>query len=311
MLARVRSRLTVRAAWLPVPFVVWSAFRFLSGDRRWEIVALAVVAPLLAFYSDKSKRLFDGLYPIGILGLVYDAMRFIKNFGLTAGRVHVCDLRELDMRLASVEIHGVRASVHDWLQAHASLALDVVCAIPYGIFIYIVLAFAVFLYVKDYTRMRLFGWTFLLVNLAGFVTYHAYPAAPPWYFHAHGCAVDLASRASEGPNLARVDTLLGVPYFGAMYGRSSDVFGAMPSLHVAYPMLVVLFGWRHFGVAARVGSLAFLGSMCFAAVYLDHHWLADVAMGLLYTVSVYVALGALARHRSAREISPFAPPVTP
>jgi hypothetical protein len=310
MLSPARRRLLTGAgAWLPAPFVMWSAFRFIAGDRRWELVLLAVVVPLLAYGSVKSKHLFDGLYPIGLLGLVYDAMRFVKNVGLTPERVHVCDLREIDMRIASVEIDGVRVSVHDWLQSHASLAIDVLAAVPYGIFIYIVLAFAVFLYVKDYPRMRRFGWIFLLVNLAGFATYHAYPAAPPWYFHAHGCVVDLAAHASEGPNLARVDALLGVSYFASMYGRSSDVFGAVPSLHVAYPMLVVLFGWRLFGVTARAASLLFLASMCFAAVYLDHHWITDIIVGLAYTVAIYAALESLVRYRSKRAVSPFSPAV--
>ena len=296
-------RWSVTSAWMIAPFVLWSAFRFLVGDCRWELAALAIVVPLLAFGNEKSKRLFHGLYPIGLLGLAYETMRFVKNVGLTPEKIHLCDLRAIDMRIASVEVDGARVTVHDWLQAHASPALDVICAVPYGTFIYVALGFAVFLYVKDYARMRVFGWTFLLVNLAGFATYHAYPAAPPWYFHAHGCVVDLATRASEGPNLARVDALLGFSYFHSFYGRSSDVFGAVPSLHVAYPMLITLFGWRLFGVAARVLSSGFLAVMCFAAVYLDHHWIIDVVLGLAYTIVVYVALEASVRFRASRASS--------
>ena len=28
--------------------------------------------------------------------------------------------------------------------------------------------------------MRRFAWTFFFLNVAGFLTYHLYPAAPPW-----------------------------------------------------------------------------------------------------------------------------------
>jgi membrane-associated phospholipid phosphatase len=98
--------------------------------------------------------------------------------------------------------------------------------------------------------------------------------------------VDLLARASEGPNLARVDALIGVPYFAGMYGRSSDVFGAMPSLHVAYALIVALEGWSLFGGAARAASIVFFGLMCFSAVYLDHHWVLDAIAGVTYCVAV-------------------------
>ena len=91
----------------------------------------------------------------------------------------------------------------------------------------------------------------------------------------------------------RVDGWLGVHYFGAMYGRASDVFGAMPSLHCAYPLIVLLYGW---GVSSKVGraaSIAFFLLMCFSAVYLDHHWVFDVVAGIVYCVVVFFAVRAL------------------
>jgi phosphatidylglycerophosphatase A len=288
----------VRALWSgwgflsPLPFVAWPLAMLLHGERRWDYFAFPLLCLGLAFGTAWTKRLFVGLYPIGLLALVYDAMRFVKDVGVTPERLHICDLRALDMELASVTVDGARTSVHDWLQAHSSLALDVACAIPYGTFVFVTLGFATYLYTKEPAALPRFGWTFLLVNLAGFVVYHLYPAAPPWYFHSHGCSVDLAAHANAGANLTRVDAWLGFPYFGSMYGRSSDVFGSVPSLHVAYPMLVVLFSWRAFGRIARGLSLVFLFSMCFSAVYLDHHWILDVILGLLLAVAGYLGVQA-------------------
>ncbi len=286
--------------WLPLPFVAWSLGCILTGHGRPEHVALLVVAPALAYASTATKRLFVGILPMGFLGLVYDAMRWVKDLGVTQGRVHLCDLRAIDMRIASATANGERGSVHDWLQLHPSTALDLVCAIPYGTFLYVAIGFAIYLYVKDYERMRLFGWAFLVVNLVGFATYHLYPAAPPWYFHQYGCTVDLAAHASEGPNLARVDALLGIHYFHDFYGRAADVFGAVPSLHVTYPLLIVLFGWPVMRWPGRVFMIAFLVTMCVAAVYLDHHWIADVLLGLVYAVAVYVPFVALHRRAETR-----------
>lgn len=283
---------------LPLPFVLWGLGCFAFGLGRIEHVVVAVVALALACSGARTKRLFLGLYPMALLGLVYDAMRWVKDVGLTPARVHVCDLRALDMQLYAVTMpDGTKGTVHDWVQAHPQLALDAFFAVPYGTYIYVAIAFAVVLYRRDYERMQKFGWAFLVVNLAGFVTYHLYPAAPPWYFHAHGCAVDLASRSSAGANLTRVDALLGTPYFHGFYARASDVFGAVPSLHVTYPLLIVLFGWPVLGRLGKGFTTVFLVWMCAGAVYLDHHWVIDVLLGLLYAALTYLAVVSVTRMR--------------
>jgi inositol phosphorylceramide synthase catalytic subunit len=174
------------------------------------------------------------------VALLYDAMRFVKNVGLSESGVHLCDLREAEIRWFGFSAGGVRMTVHDWFQAHNTLWLDVVCAVPYAAFLSVVIGYAIFLMFKDFATQQRFVWGFFVLNVAGFLTYHVYPAAPPWYYHLHGCAVDLQAAASEGPNLARVDQLVAIHYFAGFYGRASDVFGAMPSLHVAYPLLMVV-----------------------------------------------------------------------
>jgi len=43
---------------------------------------------------------------------------------------------------------------------------------------------------------------------------------------------------------ARFDQLLGTHFFDELYGRGIDVYGAYPSLHVAYPLMVVWATYR-------------------------------------------------------------------
>src|SRR4029079_6990209 len=138
----------------------WAIGCLLTGHGRWEHILFLDGVPLLAYTSAKSKRLFVGLLPMGLLGLVYDAMRWVKDVGLSPERVHLCDLRAIDAHIASVAVAGERGTVHDWIQAHPSLPLDLACAVPYGAFIFFVVGFAIFLYAKDYARMRVFGWAF-------------------------------------------------------------------------------------------------------------------------------------------------------
>ena len=291
--AHVRALWPRWPLWPILPFWLLALFWAVQNKLRWDHIAVAVLVTALAYGSLWTKRLLLGILPIGLVGVLYDAMRVVKNVGLTKNNVHVCDVRAIDQRFFGIDWQGSRVTLHDYLQQHSTPFLDMYCAIPYGIFIGVVIAYAVYLFRRDYPALLRFTWSFLALNVAGFITYHLYPAAPPWYFHRYGCVVDLATRASEGPNLLRVDAWLGVPYFAGVYGRSSDVFGAVPSLHVAYPLLMVLAGFRRHRALGRVLLVWFFLSMCFAAVYLDHHWVFDVVLGSLYAVVIWWSMQRL------------------
>ena len=284
--AHVRSLWPRWPLWPSAPFWLLAAFWAVQGKLRWDHLAVAVLTTVLSYGSVWTKRLYLGILPIGLVGVLYDSMRVVKNVGLTRDNVHVCDVRAIDQRFFGLDLNGTRATWHDYLQQHSTPFWDVYCAIPYGIFIGVVIAYSVYLFRRDYPGLQRFTWSFLALNVAGFITYHVYPAAPPWYFHHYGCVVDLATHANEGPNLARVDAWLGIPYFAGVYGRSSDVFGAVPSLHVAYPLLMLIEGFRRHRWLGRVLLVWFYLSMCFAAVYLDHHWVFDIVLGSIYTVVI-------------------------
>jgi inositol phosphorylceramide synthase catalytic subunit len=276
---------------LPVaPFALWTCFWLARGKVRWDHIAVTLLAGGLAYGSAKTKRLYLCLVPVALVAILYDAMRFVQNVGLSVTSIHDCDLRELEVTLFGYVSNGQRFTLHDFAQSHATMALDVFFAIPYGIFIYTVMGFAVYLVARHLPSANRFTWGFFLLNLLGFATYHVFPAAPPWYYHAYGCTIDLAAKASPGPNLLRVDALLGLEYFTGFYGRSSDVFGAVPSLHVAYPLLMCIEGWPLHRWLVRGLLGAFYLWMCAAAVYLDHHWVIDIVLGTLYAVIVAVSM---------------------
>jgi hypothetical protein len=294
----------------PLPFFAHAAWALSRGAFHWENAALLGLVVLLFSVGPRTKKLFLGIYPIGLVALFYDSMRAVQNVGVTPESVHLCDLRAHELALFGVQMNGARVTYHDWFQAHPSPVLDAVCAIPYGTFIFVCIACAVWLYIRDYPRMVRFTWCFFALNVCGFVTYHLYPAAPPWYFHAHGCTVDVFTRASEGPALARVDARLGLQYFASMYGRSSSVFGAMPSLHCAYALIVAVEGWHVFSKAWRAASIGFFVLMVFSAVYLDHHWVLDAIAGVLYCLVVVGTARALTRWRASR-VAPVEEGTTP
>ncbi len=283
-----------RYALLPiVPFAGYVLLSAARGDLRIEHVGALLLVIALAYTSRRTKALLVAIYPLGLVGLLYDGMRPLQNLGLSPERVHVCDVRALEARLFGFQVDGTTLTLHDWFRTHHWPAIDLLCAFPYATFILACFACAAFLAFRDRPAMRRFTWGFFAMNVAGFVTYHLVPAAPPWYFHAHGCTVDLAARASEGPVLMRVDAMLGISYFHAMYSKASSVFGAIPSLHCAYPLLIVLEGWRSFGRRLRVLSVAYWLLMIFASIYLDHHWLIDGILGSTYAFVASLVLRRL------------------
>jgi membrane-associated phospholipid phosphatase len=288
----------------PLPFFGQGAWMAAFGRFHWEHAAVITVAVILFSHGVHSRKLFLGVYPLGLVGVLYNVMKPVQNVGVTPATVHICDLRAHELALFGLSVGNQRITLHDWFQAHPSPVLDVVCAIPYATFIFVCIGCAVWLYVRDYAAMRRFAWSFFALNVAGFATYHVYPAAPPWYYHAYGCHVDVMARASAGPNLARVDALVHVPYFSGMYGRASDVFGAMPSLHVAYALLVLIEGWATFRAPLRAAAAAFYVAMCFSAVYLDHHWVLDVVAGSAYCLVVAFTARWLSRRATVPVVVP-------
>ncbi len=293
------------------PVVLWSSYcLFVRREARWELVVLMILAPAFAYASRRSKQLFLAWLPMMLVGVLYDAMRFVQSWGVSASSVHVCDLRGLEARLFGAGQGASSSTLQDWLQAHPSRLADAYFAIPYGIYIFAFIGYAIYLGFADRPAAERIGWSFLLLNVAGFFTYHLYPAAPPWYFHKYGCAVDLSAAASAGPNLERVDAMLGFGFFHGLYGRSHDIFGAVPSLHVTYPVLMLLVGWSRHRWPVRVAMIVYAASMIAGAIYLDHHWIVDVLIGLAYVLAIHPLTVALLARRDALAAGARSP-VTP
>lgn len=289
---------------LAIPFVAYAGYAASRSELRVEHILVIGAVVVLAMIGPRTKELLHGLYPFALVGVLFDAMRPFQKVGITESRVLLCDLRGLEWHFFGWENGGERVTIHDYFRDHHFVALDLFCAIPYATFILWCVAGAIYLYVLDRPAMRRFAWGWFLLNVAAFATYHLLPAAPPWYFHEHGCVVDLATKASEGPVLARVDAYLGFAYFRAMYARASSVFGALPSLHCAYPLLLVIEGWRAFGWRMRSAAIAYYLAMVFSAVYLDHHWLLDALMGSAYAVGVAAFLRFVESWRRTRALAP-------
>ena len=256
-----------------------------AGPEHFLAVALFLG---LSLWSDDSRRLARVAMPFLLYGVVYDSMRWYEDI-IRSPIIHLHEPYNFDLRIFGIHTAAGTLTPNEWFQLHTSRVLDFVCGLSYTPFLFIgesVLLALYLLYRGQERRAVRFTWVFVISNFVGFSLYYLSPAAPPWYVAAHGFTADLSVRASAA-GAARFDQLVGLPVMASFYGKSADVFGAIPSLHVVYPMLALLYGWRL--PRFRIFAAVYLFLVCLSAVYLNHHYILDILIGFALGLAVMAA----------------------
>lgn len=175
---------------------------------------------------------------------------------------------------------------------------DYLASLVYLSHFVVTLTVAIVLWVKAYPQFRRFRALFLTITFAGFVTYVLYPAIPPW----------LASRRGDMPHTVRIVRAmwleLGLSDVAAVFGEKSKYafpVGALPSLHAAWPFLLLLFFWSVAG-RWRVLLVAYALAMAITLVYTADHFVFDVLLGWTYVIVVVAGFHFLSNRRQSRRI---------
>jgi inositol phosphorylceramide synthase catalytic subunit len=299
------SRTMKRRAIAPLIGLGYVALIGILGGLRIDHVLIGSLG-LLDLYNEKTRLFLRRFLPFIATGAIYDSMRYFY-WPAIADRVHVADPYELERSWFGI---GGRTP-NEWLLAHQRPVLDLACGFAYLVFVgeYLAVAFLLF-FQRRWDVLRTFAIAFLVVNLLGFATYFIYPAAPPWYVSEYGLGPARLDVHPAAAAASRFDRLLGTRFFDGIYGRGIDVYGAYPSLHVAYPLLVIWATFRTDRLRwARAPAIGFFLLMCFSAVYLQHHYVIDVLLGIAYAVATLALLGTLPAllHRSAARASSAQP----
>jgi len=150
---------------------------------------------------------------------------------------------------------------------------------------------AVVLWVRAYPLFLRFRALFLTVTFAGFVTYVLYPAIPPW----------LASDRGDMPHTVRIVRAmwleLGLTGVAQVFGENSKYafpVGALPSLHAAWPFLLLVFFWPMASPRWRAVLAVYALAMALTLVYSADHFVFDVLLGWTYVI---VVVGAFRWYR--------------
>ena len=242
-----------------------------------EQVYLVVFFAVMYFASPATRRFITGFSIFIIYWIVFDYMKAFPNYRYQP--VHIGGLYLAEKNLFGILFNGSIITPNEYWLRHGSNLLDVLAGIFYLTWVPVPLMFAIFLFYTNRRQFFYFSFTFFLVNIIGFIIYYIYPAAPPWYVQQHGFDF-LPGTAGNTAGLGKFDRFFHTGIFKSIYAKSSNVFAAMPSLHSAYPLIVLFFGIKtKAGLINGLFALIMMG-IWFSAVYTSHHYVLDVLAGI-------------------------------
>src|SRR3972149_516411 len=243
----------------------------ITPDRLFVFLLFAavIVGRLKSFLRD--------WLPFVALLLAYEMLR---GFADSHFSVHVASL--VAWERAAFAGHLPTEVLQDrFYQAGQVRWYDIGATIMYFLHFPLPLVAAFFLWLKDKSQYYRFIVALLALSFAGFVTFLLFPAAPPWY------------AANEGLISVTKITNLAVDYLGWSWNISyyyqrlnPNPVAAMPSLHAAYPVLVLL-ALRAYKKKLFWFFLPYPFLVWFSIVYLGEHYVIDIIAGIFYAVATY------------------------
>ena len=189
---------------------------------------------------------------------------------------------------------------------------DVVLSVVYMSHFILPLAVALLLWSRSYQAFQHYVAVFTTLSVMGLATYLLFPAAPPWMASLNGYA-------PHGIDRIMGETLKAI---GSTPARSliergeawSNPVAAMPSLHAAMPMMILLFFWGTARWWFRAVLVTYTLAMAFALVYGGEHYVVDILAGWAYAAIAWLVVTQIARRRRQRllhEVEPYPTPYAP
>lgn len=271
--------------WLPLVLTLHLGYTAAFIGLRGEHFFFFFLLMSLAFGNDRTRRFLMAGLPIWLFGACYDSMRLIPSGWMPD--VHVSDLYLAEKALFGIVVDGKRLILPEFFGTHTAVILDLVCGILYLTYLLVFILFLLYLFFRDDRKAQLLGWSFCILNVAGLVTFQLFPAAPPWYVALFGLGPADLSVPSNPAGMLRFDAVVGLPIAEAIYTKSPEVFGAVPSLHVANPILVFLYA-RSLSRVWAWGSCFYAVAVAFSALYFNHHYVLDIVAAGVYAGATYM-----------------------
>jgi membrane-associated phospholipid phosphatase len=177
-----------------------------------------------------------------------------------------------------------------WLQAHLYRPqrvspLDIGATIVYFAHFAYPLTLGYMLWLRDRIVFRRFAAALLGMSFTCFIIYLLVPVAPPWLAYQDGY-------------LPHVEKILNhtLPSYTSWFYQhlNPNKVAAMPSLHMAFPVLGLFYAVRLFGARAWPLGL-WCVAVAFSIVYLGEHYLIDAVAGVVVAAIAFIVTEAIWR----------------
>lgn len=259
------------------------------------MISIELIILFVALYAWRKTRQFAVYFlPWFLFGIIYDSMRLYPNY--LVNDIDVRGLYEAEKslfgfaattpaELQAIADHTQTMIPSEFFKVHHCGIADFMAGIFYLCWVPVPVAFALYLFLKkQYQWFMRFSWTFLVVNLLGFIGYYIHPASPPWYVMNYGFEAVLHTPGNVA-GLGRFDAMTGLNIFHGLYGKNANVFAAVPSLHAAYMLVTTIYAVMSHKRWYTVALFAFIClGIWWTAVYSGHHYIIDVSLGILTTI---------------------------
>jgi membrane-associated phospholipid phosphatase len=253
-----------------------------SRDWIWVWLLLGLLAASLADLRGGVRGIVRDWLPFMAMILAYDLLRGVSD-GLVRG-AHSSVQIDFDRWMFDGHLPTVVLQ-RGFYELHHPHWYDYATWAVYSTHFLVTVVVAAVLWRVNRERFRAFSIRVVTLAFAGIATFALYPTVPPW----------LADERGLIPPVRRVvlhvARHVGLHDVGALFARGShfaNIVAAVPSLHAAFPMLILLFFWSS-GRWVRALLIAYVLAMGVAVVYSGEHYVFDVIVGWLYAAG---AVGA-------------------
>src|SRR3954462_13578312 len=236
-----------------------------ARDQLFAWLALGMAAFSVGAWRSWGAMVLEWLPFFGLL-VIYDYLR--GAVAVAPEKAHVGAQLAVDKAIGAGEVPTVWLQHHLWSAGHPRW-YDVAVFAVYMTHFFVVWIVAAVLWRVSRPRFRRYAVLTITLTLAAFLTYWLYPAQPPWL-----------NDASVDRVVPAVWEHLGLRSMQSVYedDRLVNTVAAMPSLHAAYPFMLLLFFWGS-GPRTRIGLGLYTLAMAFALVYGGEHFVADIVAG--------------------------------
>jgi membrane-associated phospholipid phosphatase len=267
-----------------------------ARDQLFLWLGLGMAAFSISAWRSWGVMLLEWLPFYGLL-VAYDYLRGAVS--VAPAQAHVLPQIDADKALFGGTVPTVWLQQHLWTPGHFHWYDYGVWAI-YMTHFFVVWIVAAVLWRLSRRQFRRYAAVTITLTLAAFLTYWLYPAQPPWL-------------AGDGVTMPVVDRIvpevwgaLGVTTIQSTYENHSFVntVAAMPSLHAAYPLMLMLFFWPA-GRLVRILLGAYTLAMAFTLVYGGEHFVIDILVGWVMAVLAVRLVGRALRRRERQSALPY------